>query len=779
MIEISGLSSHAVLLTMLLTGGFLLSGVLLGFKFLNRWSLLLLAALGHVPFLLFSLGLIEPLIEPVKFVFGTPQSHFALSFYFDGLSSLFFGLISLIGIFISIFAFRYFKSLGDLRKAIGLLYLFAVSMYGMVCADNLLLLFIFWELTTIVSFLLISFKGEDSEARKSALQALLLTGMGGLALLLAILSLAQTLPSPSVSQILNQPDVLSQSPFAAWIFTGLLLAIMTKSAQFPFHYWLPGAMKAPTPVSAYLHSATMVKAGIFLYARLYPAFQFTPLVQNILILSGGVTATWGVYQSFRITDLKLVLAYTTVSALGMIMLMLGSGYEEMAVAGLLFLATHAIYKSGLFISLGSIEKIFGHRDLARKHGLFHQAPVLSTGFAFLTLSMMGIPPFLGFLSKESSYMAGLSLGGAGALQTIFIFIASVLTVTTGFRLLKPLIPLPGEEPAAASKAKVFVPWLGAVFLGTLSLAFGLFPSLFQKLYFDSATTALLQKSFPQELSLWHGLNWALGLSILTLALGFFAFRHLKKIQEFDEKIRNYIPSLVSLHETFVSQILRWGLFQTPLFFPKDLKVAVQIALVVLSASLGSIFYVYFDQLVIASDAFTLSVWELAPLLLTLGACILVFHAKNVTSALLGAGLSGFAVILIFVFFSAPDLALTQILVETFVLITLASLLYKIPLKSFKTSWEGKISSYVLPLIAAGLITFGHALIQPPPLSDRVSADFAKDSYVKANGKNVVNVILVDFRGMDTLGELTVLGIAALGAFSLMRLRPRRSKKESL
>ena len=770
----------AVFLSCLLGGGLVLSVFFLTFKFSGRRTLMSLSILGHLPFLFFSLLHSSSLEAPLRLNFAPLSFHFGLSFFFDGLSSLFFGLISFTGIFVSIFASRYFKSLDDLRSALGLLYLFAVSMYGLVCSDNLLLLFVFWELTTLVSFFLIAFKKEDPEARKSAIQALLLTGLGGLALLVSILALAQTLPAPSVSHIFSQPRIVSDSPHDLIILTGFLIAIMTKSAIFPFHYWLPGAMKAPTPVSAYLHSATMVKAGIFLYARLAPAFQFAPMMNQLLVLFGGITSVWGMWQCFRGTDLKLVLAHTTVSALGLIMMLIGSGNPDMMIAGLLVLTAHAIYKSGLFINLGSLEKLFGHRDLTQMNDLFSRTSFLASGFLLLILSLMGIPPFLGFVAKESAYLASSSSGPSGQFITVCLFIVSTLSFGLGLKLLKILSPQPGYPKNIKNQMHV-LSWLGPFLLGSCSLGFGLYPQGIQQLYFESAVQGLLQKSYSLDLSLWHGFNKALALSFISMLLGFVVYNQSQRLGYFCEAVGQRLPSLSQFHERFLSLLVRVGHFQKNLLTPRNLQEACIVVFISISSSLALLFFVYSEHFfkLFGWSSLSLSSWEAAPLILGLSSCVLVFFAKSMIPGLLAGGLAGFSVVLIFAFFSAPDLALTQILVETFILILLASLLFRISINKVSFSSLGKILSYLIPATAAGLITWAHSSIQSPPLSDRVSSHFARDSYEKAHGKNVVNVILVDFRGLDTLGELTVLGIAALGACALVGRRSRISKKDPL
>ncbi|MCA9996337.1 MAG: DUF2339 domain-containing protein [Anaerolineales bacterium] len=453
-----------------------------------------------------------------------PQLGVNLNFFVDGLSLLMALIISGVGIFIFIYAGGYLQGDRRIGRFYVIILIFMAAMLGVVLADNLLLLFVFWELTSISSFLLIGFNHESEQSRRSAQQALLVTGSGGLLLLAGLVLLAEAGGSWQLSALLHEQTAVITSPLYLPALILILLGAFTKSAQFPFHFWLPNAMAAPTPVSAYLHSATMVKAGVYLLARLHPVLGGTGEWFYGLVVVGGITAVLGGYLSWWQTDLKRIMAYSTVSALGVLVLLLGIGSKIALEAAMLFLLVHSLYKGGLFMAAGAIDHETGTRDVRRLAGLARQMPFIFVGITLAALSMAGIPPLLGFIGKELIYEATLEpeiapwrwgLTATALLTNIFLVAAS------GIIVIKPFLGQPDEQTARPHHASGISLWLGPLLLGLLSLGFGLFSTstVVSKWLLQPAATAVYGHDLELKLGLWHGLTPMLLLSGVTIAAG--------------------------------------------------------------------------------------------------------------------------------------------------------------------------------------------------------------------------------------------------------------------
>ena len=458
-----------------------------------------------------------------------PQQGIDLDFVVDGLSLLFALLITGIGVFIFLFAGEYMK--GNRQRGRFTLYLvsFMLAMLGLVLADNLIALFVFWELTTITSFLLIGYSHENATARRSALQGLLVTGAGALAMLAGFVVLGEAVGTFSLREMLADQQTFADHPRYTAVVVLVLLGAFTKSAQFPFHFWLPNAMAAPTPVSAYLHSATMVKAGVFLLARLTPLLGGTELWMETLTAVGAVTAVYAAFVSLGKSDLKQVLAYTTIMALGVCVMFIGSptvaGQGEPSrgvLAALAFLVAHALYKAALFMVAGTIEKATGARDLTRLGGLRKTMPVTFAAAVAASVSMAGVPPSVGFIGKELLYTVGFAPDAAAWLPwAVFFAAAPIATVA----MVLAIGPFFGPRPDYRQPVQEghWALWCGPVVLGAVGIYWGLSPEFPFMSLLVPAETMVTGQPLPVDHAPWHSTGEAFALTLVTLAAAVLGF----------------------------------------------------------------------------------------------------------------------------------------------------------------------------------------------------------------------------------------------------------------
>jgi multicomponent Na+:H+ antiporter subunit A len=692
-----------------------------------------------------------------------------LSFYLDGLSLLFALLITGIGALVLIYAAGYLKNHAQLGRFYGFLLLFMASMLGLVLADNTLSLFLFWELTSVSSFLLIGFEHEKETSRAAALQALLVTSLGGLALLGGFLLLDQAGGSRELSVLLSQGDAIRAHSLYVPIVLLILAGAFTKSAQFPFHFWLPAAMEAPTPVSAYLHSATMVKAGVYLLARMSPALAETTLWTGAVSAVGAVTMVFAAVVAFRQSDLKLILAYSTISALGIMTLLLGLGTTAAVQAAIVFLFGHALYKGALFMLAGVIDHETGTRDVNRLSGLRSAMPVSTTAGVLAALSMAGVPALFGFYGKELLYES-LASGEnmpvllIGSVVTSMLFVAAA--ILTG---IKPFVGKKVTTPKHAHEAPISL-LLGPLSLAGTSLILGVLPSAVDNSLLLPAIQAVLRKPISLELALWHGLSPIFLLSMATLAsgVGLFVFRdRLLRLFSPIEALRDWGPkygyslALEGLNATAKTQTR----------FLQSGYLRYYLLIVIATATILSGYkLIQHTGSVTLNRSVDLTVYEIALAVLILLAAFMATRAKSRLAAIAALGVVGFSVALVFVLFSAPDLAMTQFSIETLTVIVFVLALYHLPrFGSLSSAWTHARDASVA-LVAGALITVMVLTASGVQLHPKISSYFIENSVPLAHGHNIVNVILVDFRGLDTLGEITVLAIAAIGVHALLKLR---------
>lgn len=693
-----------------------------------------------------------------------------LSFRLDGLSLLFLLLILGIGLLVILYARYYLSSKDSMGQFYAYLMLFMSAMVGIVISNNLIQLWMFWELTSISSFLLISFWSHKSDARKGARMALTVTGAGGLALLAGLMLIANIVGSYDLDTVLASGDAIRAHATYPIVLILVLLGAFTKSAQFPFHFWLPHAMAAPTPVSAYLHSATMVKAGIFLMARFYPALAGTDLWFMIVSLTGLITLLLGAYIALFKHDLKGLLAYSTISHLGLITLLFGLNSDFAAVAAVFHVINHATFKASLFMAAGIIDHESGSRDMRKLNGLMKYMPYTATLAIVAALSMAGVPLLNGFLSKEMFFAETLNLSLLGSLSWLIPLLATVgaaFSVAYSLRFIhdvffngEPIdLPKTPKEPPRYMKVPVEI-------LVTLCLLVGIFPAYVVGDLLDVASSAVLSHNLPDySLAVWHGLNIPLLMSFVAMAGGitiYYNRRHLFQFQsQFDEPDAKYIFEgvvqwVVKAAER-ITNTLENGSLQRYIFLLLLFTLTMgALPLLDLSHNTGSRPQIPLDGITVTG----------AVLMILSAVATVIWHRRRFL-ALIFLSVVGLVVSLAFAQFSAPDLALTQLSVEIVTIILLLLALFFLPQSTLKESTNRRLSSdlFVATLIGCVIGTICYAMLTSP--LNTISDFFLANSKTGGGGTNVVNVILVDFRGFDTLGEITVLGIAALGIFKLI------------
>lgn len=702
-----------------------------------------------------------------------PSLGISLSFHIDGLSLAFALLISGIGALVMIYTGGYMAGHPHLMRLYGLLYLFMASMLGLVLSSNLISLFVFWELTSISSYLLIGFGHKKGESRRAALQALLVTGGGGLALLAGLVLMGQAAGSYDMSQVLASGEALRQHSLYMPILLLVLAGAFTKSAQFPFHFWLPGAMAAPTPVSAYLHSATMVKAGIYLLARLNPALGGSEAWHYLITLVGAGTMLAGAVLAFPQKDLKKLLAYSTVSALGTLTLLIGLNTSLSMKAAMVFLLVHSLYKGALFLTAGNIDHASGTRDVSKLGGLARLMPLTAAAAGLSALSMAGLPPLFGFISKELLYEAKMQAPTAAGLITTVGIAANMILVGLAGILIAVLLRGNGDRSPRVAREVPFAMLAGPCLLTLLSLLTGLFPDLASPLV-SPAVSAIRAETTEIHLALWHGFNPVLALGFLTYTGGvglFFLRRPVVRFGRLFSPIKAAGPE--SLYERGLSALTRLAALQTRLIQSGYLRFYL---LAIVGTTVGLLSVAYLSRHPLPSIAFQEPIRfqdaVLAGLILAAALAAAISRSRLGSIAALGA--VGYLVAMVFVRFGAPDLAMTQILIETLTVILFVFVFYRLPRYGRLTSPAGRARDAVAALATGAVMTVLTLAAAAYSHELRLSEFFAENSWSLGHGRNVVNVILVDFRALDTLGEIVVLALAGLGVYALLKLRPKRS-----
>ena len=705
----------------------------------------------------------------------------------DGLSMLFGLLITGIGTLIMYYSTEYMA--GDRRKPSFYFYLlsFMASMLGVVMASNTITLFVFWELTTITSFLLIGFNYDNRKSRWSAIQGLLVTGLGGFCLLAGIVLLGQIVGSYEFDDILAASETLKASPQYVPVVVLILLGCFTKSAQFPFHFWLPNAMVAPTPVSAFLHSATMVKAGVYLMARMNPMLGGTELWTWTLIIFGGITAIYSSWQSIRSDDGKQILAYSTLMALGTLTLFIGIGSKEALSTAAMFILIHALYKASLFMVIGAVDHATGTRRTSALGGLFKDMPLSGFVAILAALSMAGLPPFVGFVGKELMYETTLHLHAgwsfAPYVVTGVIFLANAMMFAAAalfvfgifFGERKPTRKTTHEAPRTI--------WLGSLVLAVLGLGFGPFVEYLGGHGLISHVVSVIGGAPPEEtvkLALWHGPGMVLYISLATFAAGIALYFIARKYLS-GTHYEGYVPLFSSnvIYQQIYDAIGRLAEIVTGFVQSGRLRYYLTMAfgffVVIMAVTMAKFSPFSFPKKIDWPLPYE---WALIAMICVSTLVVLVSTSRLLSIAALGV--SGAVIGIIYLLFSAPDLAITQLLIETLSVIIVTLVILKLP--SFKmpshTGPAARVRDALIAVGMGGIVTALMLAIVSRPFDLRLSDYFAEWSYRLAHGHNVVNVIIVDFRGFDTLGEIIVVAIAAIGIWAMLKMHIQTDKTDT-
>ncbi len=720
--------------------------------------------------------------EAVTASFGwLPAIGLEATFRVDAFALVMISLVSGIGTLIFLYSVPYFSHHDgtdrDLGRFASHLTAFAGAMLGLVLTDNLLVLYVFWELTSITSYLLIGYEDEKGSARAAALQAILITSSGGLIMLAGFVLIGEAAGTYELSALVANPPLTGAGAVGALL---TIAGAVTKSAQMPFHMWLPGAMAAPTPVSAYLHSATMVKAGVYLVARMAPAFAEVPGWRALLLTFGLITMIGGGLRALRQHDLKLLLAFGTVSQLGFMMTLFGAGFVEATHAGVVLLLAHAMFKATLFMVAGIVDHQTHTRDIRRLSGVGRRMPALAVVGTVASLSMAGLPPLFGFIAKESAYEAYVHaelVAPWGAVVLAGLVAGSVLTFAYSHRFVWGTFAR--KERAEARElvgsrspmpSRLFL--AGPALLVALTIATGIVPVSADHLV-NAASQGLIGGE-EIHLALWHGFTLALLLSVVTIGLGVALVWVREPVAELQERYGGWRGTQAA-YEWSIKAINVVADRTTGIVQNGSLPIYLAVILLTAVALPTSALLTLPDMpapLALAEDAGQL----LVAIGIIVAAVSLIFSQRRFISVLLIGGV-GYGVAVLFVLQGAPDLALTQFLIETLSVVVFVLVLRFLPPTFHHRPWRLGQVVRMLTAASVGVFVFFLALVaggSRPSSVTPVSTEFLARSIDEAGGHNVVNVILVDFRGFDTLGEITVLMVAALGVAALV-LASRRDQ----
>ena len=702
-----------------------------------------------------------------------PSTNLNLEFRLDALAGLFSLIILGIGALVLFYCWGYFDSNPRRLAKFGFeLTFFATVMYGLVIADNFLLMYVFWELTSVLSYMLVSYYGERASSRRAAMQALMVTTLGGLAMLVGINLLGFKAQIWKLSDIPQITDIENTPAISAAIVL-IMLGALTKSAQSPWHFWLPGAMAAPTPVSAYLHSAAMVKAGIYLVARLAPDLSAVNTWHLVVLSTGGFTMLLGGWMALKQRDLKLILAYGTVSQLGFITTVIGVGSREATMAGLAITFAHSLFKATLFMIVGAIDHTTGTRDIHELSGLGRKQPLLATLAIISAASMAGIPPLFGFVAKETALDAilheELLTGMPGKITLVALVAGSILTMAYSLYFVYGAFatksqPWEGGQSEAVREMHAISPklWLSPAVLTTCTVAFGVVPA-----GLSAPINEYLNVRFPDidgtELALWHGFTVPLALSGVIIFAGAIMFwqRDVVAKAQFE---RPALGDANAVWDAIMDTLHRWSLKLTASTQRGSLTINLAVIFTFLAV-------VPLAALILGdSNNIRMQVWDNVwqGLAVTVMAGLALFAAvqRNRLSGVILVGLTGYFMALIFVLHGAPDLALTQALVETIVMVVFMLVLRKMPTETEQRNEDNRLRAWLAIGTGVSVVT-----VAMTAMSARVAEPISKYmpdlAYEIGHGRNTVNVLLVDLRAADTFGETLVLVIAATGIASLI------------
>lgn len=696
----------------------------------------------------------------------------------DSLSWVMLLVVGAVGALVMIYCAGYFRdNEPGLGRFASVMTAFAGSMIGLVTADDVLVLYVFWELTTICSYLLIGHLAESKDSRRAAMQAIIVTTAGGLAMLVGMLMLAFETGTTRLSEIIALGPELSGTPIIVAIVL-ILFGALSKSAFVPTHFWLPSAMAAPTPVSAYLHAAAMVKAGVYLVARLAPGFSHMIAWQILVLGLGLLTLLIGGWRALRQTDIKVLLAYGTVSQLGLITMLVGAGTRTLALAGLGLLVAHALFKSALFLTVGVVEHATGTRDVRKLSDVGRRLPGIAVAAAVAAGSMAGLPPLLGFIAKESA-LTGLleAIGGAQSapfsqwaawILLIGVGVGSAFTIAYAARFWwgtfgrrAGVEPTKVTPPSALTAAPVFV-------LAAATAVLSLIPS----------SVAIPAQNFASQfayggqstLALWHGFTPALGISAVIILGGAILVAARARVERAQERFPDFADAEI-VYRRGMRRLDRFAGMVTGATQRGSLPLNIGVILLVFIV-MGGVAIVRYDLLPTRAYAWDSPAQLIVGLVVVAGA-IAAARARHRIKAVLLVGVTGYGSAVLFALHGAPDLSLTQVLVETVTLVVFILVLRR--LSPYFSNRPLAFSRWIRLAIAVGVGAVVTVLALAAPLGRMhapQSQDFAEAATEFGHGSNVVNVTLVDIRAWDTMGEISVLLAAATGVASLIFLRQR-------
>lgn len=763
------------------------------------WFLLPLPSLLFVYFLQF-IGITRHGDSVLKSISWIPSLGVDFVLKVDGLGLLFALLITGIGALVVLYSIYYLSPEKEKLDTFYIyLLLFMGAMLGVVLSDNLIVLYTFWELTSFSSFLLIGYWNHKERSRYGAQKSMLITVFGGLSMLGGILLLYIITGTFSISDTISMTNEVVNHPLFTATLLLFLLGAFTKSAQFPFHIWLPDAMEAPTPVSAYLHSATMVKAGIYLVARMTPVFAHSGTWVWLVAGIGVITLFWGSFSAVKQTDLKAILAFSTVSQLGMIMSLLGAGaaalhygtikdgyYVAAVTAAVFHLVNHATFKGSLFMVSGIIDHETGTRDIRRLGGLMNFMPITFTLAIIGTFSMAGLPPFNGFLSKEMFFTGMLRIAEMdifnletwGILFPVIAWTASIFTFL--YSMMYVFKTFTGKyQPEKLEKKPHEAPigmLVSPVILASLAIIFGIFPNVLSHSIISPAMGAILPslleegEAFDVHIAHWHGFSPELFMTLGVVAAGILLYKSLSKWSG----IYRMFPERLSFNHIYdrgleIIQLASRNLTKTYMngFIRTYLVYIFSFFILILA---GTLVYKNAFKLDFSNVASVRFFEVILVAIIAISAITILFARSRLTSIIL-LGAVGYTVALFFVIFRAPDLALTQLVIETVSVALFLLAFYHLPkLRRNEERIRFKLANAVISIGVGAIVTLISLSAHSNKMFDSIAQYYIENTYKKAGGENMVNVILVDFRGFDTMFEITVLGIAALGIFAMIKLR---------
>jgi multicomponent Na+:H+ antiporter subunit A len=721
-----------------------------------------------------------------------------VSMRLTALSALFALLICGVGILVFWYSIGYLSKKEKLVNFYVFLLIFMGSMLGVVVSNNLMLLYLFWEGTSFSSFLLIGFWYEQERPRYGAQKALFITVIGGFCMFAAFVMLYLITGSFEISEIMTKTALVKSSALYPVMVILVCLGAFTKSAQAPFHIWLPDAMEAPTPISCYLHSATMVKAGIYLLLLMTPVLGGS-LLWFLLISSAGILSLlWGAYRAIKQYDLKAILANSTISQLGLVIALIGYGSEAAIAAACFHLLNHSAFKGTLFLVTGMVDHGCGTRDIRRLQGLAKVMPLTAVFAACGSLAMAGLPPFNGFLSKEMFFESSLAvingnfsqLFGFAYLFPILAILGSIFTFVYCMIILFKVflrgklpadLPLssPGHEAHGPVKEPAPIMLLPTGILASLTLLIAFFPNFISSRLLEPAVSGIVGKSIHLHIAFWHGFNLPLLMTVFVIVAGILLFLNSEKLR----KAFLRMPKLLSANDIYDRLIPKNGLAHAGQKVI-DTHMSGRLRNYVLFSSLFFVLLTLGTTLLY--QGFAISFADLAPIsvaeiiwsLAIVVSCIFICCSPFRILSIFAMGVIGYSVAFFFVLFRAPDLALTQLLVETVALVLFFLAFRFIPI-SFKEK-KIKKSTRNMNLFVSALAGITMVLITVFAHSNKmfepISAYYSENAKILGGGSNIVNVILVDFRGYDTMGEITVIVLAAVGVFSLISLAVDKKKR---